>query len=63
MTGWMLFQRENEEGHIEDPDRGLIVAIGGDTYNAISLLLQGGRVEARPLTVDLLWRVIEHSRE
>lgn len=63
MHGFMLFQRENEEGHIEDPDRGLIVAIGGDTFNAISLLLQGGPTSARPLTVDLLWSTLERGKE
>ena len=56
MTGIMLFQKENE-----DDDMGMVVAIGGDTFHAIVLLLQG-RLEIRPLTVDLLCRVLDQAR-
>jgi bifunctional DNase/RNase len=60
-TGLMLFQKESEAGEIIDDDNGLIVAIGGDTFQAIVLLLQG-RLEIRPLTVDLLCRVLDQFR-
>ncbi|KAG7666895.1 hypothetical protein Ndes2526B_g04617 [Nannochloris sp. 'desiccata'] len=61
MTGVMLFQKEDETGEIIDDGDGLVIAIGGDTFQAIVLLLQG-RLEIRPLTVDLLCRVLEQAR-
>jgi bifunctional DNase/RNase len=57
----MLFQKESEAGEIIDDGDGMIVAIGGDTFQAIVLLLQG-RLEIRPLTVDLLCRFLEQAR-
>jgi len=53
MTGLMLFQKENKDGDIIDDGEGLVIAIGGDTFQAIVLLLQG-RLEIRPLTVGTL---------
>jgi bifunctional DNase/RNase len=61
MTGLMLFQKESEDGEIIDDGDGMIVAIGGDTFQAIVLLLQG-RLEIRPLTVDLLCRFLEQAK-
>jgi len=61
LAGFLLFQRECE-GFIEEPDRGLVVAVGGDSFQAIVLLLQG-RQEARPLTLDLLWQVLQRGRD
>lgn len=61
MTGLMLFQKENEDGEIIDDGDALVIAIGGDTFQAIVLLLQG-RLEIRPLTVDLLCRVLDQAR-
>jgi bifunctional DNase/RNase len=56
--GWMKFQLEGAPPE----DNAMAVNIGGDTFLALAHLLQG-RAEARPLTVDLLWRCIERAAE
>lgn len=43
-------------GQLEDEERGLVLAVGGDTMRSISLLTQRGGGD-RPLALDLLWQV------
>jgi len=68
--GFLLFTRhggnsiwlnEAADGLSEEIQEGMLVAIGGDTYQSICMLLQGQQ-PARPLTVDLLWQILERGR-
>lgn len=54
--------RESASGQVEDPERGLLVAVGGDTMAGIAMLAQG-RAGERPLSLDLLWSVLERGQE
>lgn len=47
---------------IEDTERGLILAVGGDTLSGIALLMQG-RDGERPLCLDLLWTMLQRGKE
>lgn len=53
--------REGPRG-IEDAERGLVLAVGGDTLSGIALLMQGKEGE-RPLSLDLLWTVLQRGRQ
>lgn len=56
-AGFLLVMRTNgATGQLEDEERGLVLAVGGDTMRSISLLTQRGGGD-RPLALDLLWQV------
>lgn len=57
-TGYLLFQKES--GHVSPEDRAMLVAIGGDILQAIAMQFQG-RQEVRPLSIDLLWNVLQRG--
>ena len=57
-TGYLLFQRNS--GDTFTDDRAMLVAIGGDTLQAIAMQFQG-RQEVRPLSIDLLWTVLQRG--
>ncbi|KFM27981.1 hypothetical protein F751_0667 [Auxenochlorella protothecoides] len=60
-SGHLLLMRDGPRG-IEDTERGLILAVGGDTLSGIALLMQG-RDGERPLCLDLLWTVLQRGKE
>eukprot|EP00887_Chlorella_sp_A99_P003965 scaffold11.g3965.t1 len=47
--------RVNEDSVVEDRERGLLVAVGGDSLAGIAMAVQGEEGQ-RPLALDLLWR-------
>ena len=53
--------REGPRG-IVDVERGLVLSVAGDTLAGIASLMQG-RSADRPLSLDLLWSVLERGRE
>ncbi|KAK2078364.1 hypothetical protein QBZ16_003204 [Prototheca wickerhamii] len=60
-TGHLLLMREGPRG-IVDVERGLVLSVAGDTLAGIASLMQG-RSADRPLSLDLLWSVLERGRE
>lgn len=68
-TGFLMFTREEDwsQGGL-DPSAGagggkvLVMNIGGDTYQSICTLLRGHK-PIRPLSVDLLWSILERGHE
>ena len=60
MNGFIMFQKLDDGGNIEDPDEALLLSVGGDTLSALISLLRGAP-ETRPLAVELLWRVLQRG--
>ena len=52
---------QGPSGELADEERGLVLAVGGDTMRSISLLTQRNPAD-RPLALDLLWQA-RHARE
>ena len=42
------------------PPRALVLVVGGDSLTALAMQLEG-RSSPRPLTLDLLWKVLPHG--
>jgi bifunctional DNase/RNase len=59
--GCLLFARRDSAGAIEDEHRGLVMTVGGDTLMAIASLL-AGKEDVRPLSINLLWRIMKRGQ-
>ena len=59
--GYLLLMRKAEDGAIEDGERALVLAVGGDTLQGVAMLMQGQASE-RPLSLDLLWAILERGQ-
>jgi bifunctional DNase/RNase len=67
-TGYFLLMRVAGQGSemIEDADRALVMSVGGDTLTGVAQLAQGlqtGAAGGRPLSLDLLWQVLQRGQE
>lgn len=64
--GYFLLMRITSQDTVEDTDRGLVMSVGGDTLAGVAQLAQGlptGAAGGRPLSLDLLWQVLERGQE
>lgn len=55
-AGNVMLMRQTAEGQVSDPNRALVLVVGGDSLTALALHLEG-RQSVRPLTLELLWTV------
>lgn len=58
--GTVLLSKEDEDKNTAS--RALVLFVGGDTLNALAQLVQGQHSQ-RPLTLDLLWKILERGQE
>ncbi|KAI3429559.1 hypothetical protein D9Q98_005647 [Chlorella vulgaris] len=64
--GYFLLMRVTKQDLVEDSERGLIMSVGGDTLESVAQLAAGlptGARGGRPLSLDLLWQVLERGQE
>lgn len=65
-SGYFLLMRVTEDDAIEDTERALVMSVGGDTLAGVAQLAQGqpsGASGGRPLSLDLLWQVLQRGQE
>ena len=64
--GALLFLRDDTHRPTNSPlsvlEEGMMVSVGGDTYSALVYHSQG-RAVARPLSVELLWAVLQRGQQ
>ncbi|GAB4822430.1 hypothetical protein N2152v2_009476 [Parachlorella kessleri] len=61
--GFLLLMRVDAGGELVDEEKGLVLAVGGDTMRSISQATQHKGPHDRPLALDLLWSILERGRE
>lgn len=65
-SGYFLLMRVSPDDAIEDAERALVMSVGGDTLAGVAQLAQGqptGAAGGRPLSLDLLWQVLQRGQE
>lgn len=62
-SGFLILMRQSDDGSIDESDKALVVAVAGDTLSGITLLMQGIPAAPRPMSLDLLWSILERGHD